>query len=111
MTALFYWAKDVFTTELCSSVLCTGHLSAISNSLARRKKWPLTHVYVDVTHNKVLAQDAETRNAKVDQFNREIHLEGELSDEQRAKLLEIADKCPVHKTLEQSSVVKTSLAK
>ncbi len=77
---------------------------------ARRKKWPLTHVYVDVTHNKVHAQDAETRNAKVDQFNREIHLEGELSDEQRAKLLEIADKCPVHKTLEQSSVVKTSLA-
>ena len=77
---------------------------------ARRKKWPLTHVYVDVTHNKVHAQDAETRNAKVDQFNREIHLEGELSDEQRDKLLEIADKCPVHKTLEQSSVVKTSLA-
>lgn len=76
---------------------------------ARRKKWPLAHVYVDVTHNKVHAQEAETANPKVDEFSREIHLEGDLSVEQREKLLEIADKCPVHKTLEQSSVVKTTL--
>jgi uncharacterized OsmC-like protein/pimeloyl-ACP methyl ester carboxylesterase len=77
---------------------------------ARRKKWPLNHVSVDVTHDKVHAQDAESGGTKVDTFKRMITLEGELSDEQRQRLLEIADKCPVHRTLEQSSHVETTLA-
>ena len=77
---------------------------------ARRKKWPLTHVSVDVTHDKVHAQDAEAGGTKVDTFRRRISLEGDLSDDQRQKLLEIAEKCPVHRTLEQSSRVDTSLA-
>ncbi|MGI3212634.1 bifunctional alpha/beta hydrolase/OsmC family protein [Roseovarius tibetensis] len=77
---------------------------------ARRKGWPLTHVCVDVTHDKVHAQDAESRDdAKADTFIRTIRLDGDLDDDQRAKLLEIADKCPVHRTLERSSVVKTHL--
>ncbi len=77
---------------------------------ARRKKWPLTGVSVDVTHNKVHAQDAaDTTPTKVDQFNREIRLTGDLDEDQRKRLLAIADKCPVHKTLEQSSVIKTQL--
>ena len=79
---------------------------------ARRKKWPLEHVRVDVTHDKVHAQDAEAGTAaqKIDSFRREIHLEGDLDDEQRKRLLEIADKCPVHKTLELSSQILTVLA-
>jgi len=79
---------------------------------ARRKKWPLEHVRVDVTHDKVHAQDAEAGTAaqKIDSFRREIHLEGDLDDEQRKRLLEIADKCPVHKTLEHSSRILTVLA-
>ncbi len=77
---------------------------------ARRKGWPLTHVYVDVCHNKVHAQDAETGSGeKIDGFRRKIHLEGPLSDEQRQRLLEIADKCPVHRTLERASTVETVL--
>ncbi len=77
---------------------------------ARRKKWPLTGVSVDVTHDKVHAQDAAgVSGAKADQFSREIRLMGDLDDDQRARLLEIADKCPVHKTLEHSSMVKTVL--
>ncbi len=77
---------------------------------ARRKGWPLDHVWVDVTHDKVHAQDAENGGTKkVDTFRREIHLEGPLDGEQRQRLLEIADKCPVHRTLEQSSVVETRL--
>ncbi len=77
---------------------------------ARRKGWPLAHVAVDVSHGKVHAQDAgDTGAVKVDQFNREITLTGELDDAQRARLLEIADRCPVHKTLEKSSTVVTSL--
>ncbi|MEM8592942.1 MAG: bifunctional alpha/beta hydrolase/OsmC family protein [Pseudomonadota bacterium] len=78
---------------------------------ARRKKWALSHVYVDVTHDKVHGQDAELMggSGKLDHFMRHIHLEGDLSEEQRQKLLEIADKCPVHRSLEASSVVKTKL--
>ena len=77
---------------------------------ARRKKWPLTCVSVDVTHDKVHAQDAAgVSGAKADQFAREIRLVGDLDDDQRARLLEIADKCPVHRTLEHSSMVKTTL--
>ena len=78
---------------------------------ARRKGWPLTGVSVDVSHDKVHAQDAGGQgNAQADSFTRVIHLEGDLSDEQRQKLLEIADKCPVHRTLERSSHIETELA-
>ncbi|MCP4827068.1 MAG: OsmC family protein [Shimia sp.] len=78
---------------------------------ARRKNWPLDHVWVDVCHDKVHAADAEApAGHKVDQFRRKIHLEGALTQEQRARLLEIADRCPVHRTLEQSSEVVTQLA-
>ena len=77
---------------------------------ARRKGWPLTHVSVDVSHDKVHAQDAgHAGEHKIDGFHRVITLVGDLDAEQRAKLLEIADKCPVHKTLESVSHVKTEL--
>ncbi len=78
---------------------------------ARRKGWPLVHVQVDVTHNKVHAQDSDlTGPNRIDQFHRIVHLEGALDDSQRTRLLEIADRCPVHKTLEASAQVKTELA-
>ena len=78
---------------------------------ARRKGWPLTGVKVDVSHNKVHAQDAETGNsARIDQFERVINLSGQLDDDQRNRLLEIADKCPVHRTLEHGASVVTHLA-
>jgi putative redox protein len=78
---------------------------------ARRKNWPLDHVWVDVCHDKIQPADAEApAGQKVDQFRRKIHLVGALTQEQRARLLEIADRCPVHRTLEQSSEVVTILA-
>ncbi|UWR14072.1 bifunctional alpha/beta hydrolase/OsmC family protein [Sulfitobacter sp. M368] len=77
---------------------------------ARRKGWPLDHVSVDVCHDKVHAQDAETGSgAKVDTWRRRIRLEGALDADQRQRLLEIADKCPVHRTLERASEVVTEL--
>ncbi|KUJ82149.1 bifunctional alpha/beta hydrolase/OsmC family protein [Ruegeria profundi] len=77
---------------------------------ARRKQWPLTAISVDVCHNKVHAQDAGLAgDGKIDQFRRKIRLEGPLDQEQRARLLEIADKCPVHRTLEQSAHITTEL--
>ncbi|KQB98290.1 osmotically inducible protein C [Loktanella sp. 1ANDIMAR09] len=78
---------------------------------ARRKGWPLTGVSVDISHAKEHAADAaDPADRKVDHFERTIRLEGDLSEEQRTKLLEIADKCPVHRTLERSSTITTHLA-
>lgn len=80
---------------------------------ARRKGWPLTHVSVDVDHSKVHVDDCadcETKEGKVDRFVRTIYLEGDLSGEQRARLLEIANKCPVHRTMESEISVDTHLA-
>lgn len=78
---------------------------------ARRKGWPLDHVSVDVSHAKVHAQDAEPGgNNRIDQFTRLIRLDGELDEDQRARLMQIADKCPVHRTLEHGAKVVTERA-
>ena len=78
---------------------------------ARRKGWPLEHVSVDISHNKVHAQDAETGSGeKIDTFRRVISFTGDLDEAQTARLMEIADKCPVHRTLERSAVVITERA-
>ncbi len=76
---------------------------------ARRKGWTLDHVSVDVLHDKVHAQDAGSQSERIDRFLRRITLVGDLDEEQRARLLEIADKCPVHKTLEHGAKVETNL--
>ena len=79
---------------------------------ARRKQIALEHVQVDVSHDKIHAQDCSTCEqsiGKVDQFVRKITLVGQLSDDERQKLLEIADKCPVHKTLEGEINIVTAL--
>lgn len=77
---------------------------------ARRKGWPLEHVSVDVTHDKVHAQDAAPgAEGRADLFTRVIRLEGALSGDQRDRLRDIADRCPVHWTLEQSSRIETRL--
>ena len=77
---------------------------------ARRKKWPLDGVSVDVTHDRMHAQDAPSPGTeRIDRFRREITLTGPLDDEQRARLREIADKCPVHRTLEAGAKVETVL--
>ncbi|SFK67595.1 bifunctional alpha/beta hydrolase/OsmC family protein [Shimia haliotis] len=77
---------------------------------ARRKGWPLDHVWVDVSHDKLHVKDAEAPNGdKVDTFKRVIHLTGDLDQTQRDRLVEIADKCPVHKTLERTSKVITTV--
>jgi len=77
---------------------------------AEHKKLPLKRVSVHLTHDKIHAVDCETcetKDGKIDRIEREITLEGELSAEQRARLLEIADKCPVHRTLHSEIDVRT----
>ncbi|MDB5444107.1 MAG: hypothetical protein JWP73_2483 [Phenylobacterium sp.] len=70
---------------------------------AERKAWPLRSVRVRVLHRRE-ALDAE------DHFAREIVLEGDLAPEQRRRLLEIAERCPVHHTLERGSKIATVLS-
>ena len=77
---------------------------------ARRKGWPLDRVSVDVSHDKMHAQDATGSDNRIDTFRRRIRLTGALSPDQRARLLEIADRCPVHRTLEKGARVETELA-
>ena len=78
---------------------------------AARKNWPLSAVDVKLTHDKQHAKDAEmTGDTRLDHMRRTITITGDLTQEQRARLLEIADKCPVHKTLEQGTAITTDSA-
>lgn len=76
---------------------------------ARRKDWPLAHVSVDVTHEKLHAEDKD-HEGRIDRLDRTIHLEGDLTDDQRQRLLQIADRCPVHRTLTGEIRIETALA-
>ena len=79
---------------------------------ARRKKWPLKEVKVHIDHYKDHATDCEQMEnpkSKIDHFSRVIELEGDLDDEQKTRLLEIADRCPVHRTLHNPVEIKTVL--
>ena len=79
---------------------------------ANRKGWKLDRASVAVRHNKVHATDCdacETQEGKIDVFERDITLEGALDDEQKQRILEIADKCPVHRTLHSEVQVRTRL--
>ena len=81
---------------------------------ATRKAMALDRITVEVEHDKVHAIDADGAGAegeapRLDRFRRVLHLEGALGDDDRARLLAIADRCPVHRTLEQSSLIETLL--
>ena len=80
---------------------------------ARRKGWPLESVRVRLRHSRVHAADCEnceTKDAMIARVDRTIALTGPLAPEQRARLLEIADRCPVHRTLTSRFEIRTTLA-
>ena len=94
---------------LASLGACT---SMTPRMYTERKKLPLESVSVRLSHDRIHAQDCaecETEDGRVDLIERRIDLEGDLSDEQRSRLLEIADKCPVHRTLHSEVVVRSEL--
>ena len=75
---------------------------------AERQKWPLDHVAVDVTHQKEIV---EGRDGKTDVFRKVLHIRGaDLIADQRAKLIDVAAKCPVQRTLEAGSIIITKAA-
>ncbi len=80
---------------------------------ARRKQWPLEEVTVRLQHSRIHATDCaecETREGMLDRIETDIALTGALTPEQRTRLLEIAEKCPVHRTLTSEISIKTRLA-
>ncbi|MDQ6912876.1 MAG: OsmC family protein [Verrucomicrobiota bacterium] len=80
---------------------------------ARAKKIPLEDVRVELRHSKIHAVDCaecETRTGKIDRIEMELALTGNITDEQRARLLQIANQCPVHKTLKNEIDIQAKLA-
>jgi putative redox protein len=79
---------------------------------ARRKGLHLTGVTVRLRHFRIHAEDCaecETKQGMLDRIERQIEVAGELTQEQRTKVLEIADKCPVHRTLTSEINIRTTL--
>lgn len=77
---------------------------------ARKRRWPVEKITVSLSHSKIHAKDCddcETKDGRIDRIEMEIHLDGKLTDEQRAKLMEVAGKCPIHQTLTSEINIKT----
>ncbi len=100
--------------DLLSAAL--GACTAMTMKMyAKRKEWDLQEAYVHLRHGKIHAEDceacAEGTAGKIDRFERMVELHGNLDADQRKRLLEIADRCPVHRTLHESVDVVTWLKK
>ena len=96
---------ELLSSSLAACTVMTVHM------YARRKDWPLENAEVHVSYSKEHARDGDdcldNPDARIDTFQREISLEGELDETQRKRLLEIADRCPVHRTLHSPTQVIT----
>lgn len=105
---------DTGPTPYAFLLAALGSCTSMTLALyARRKQWPLTGVSVRLRHGRIHAADCadcSTEGGKIDQIELELELAGPLTDDQRARLLEIADKCPVHRTLSSEIKLRTTLA-
>ena len=89
----------------CTSITVTMY--------AQRKGWPLQDITVRLWHSRIHATDCaecDTKQGKIDRIELDIEFAGPISSEQRSKLLEIAKKCPVHRTLTSETNIKTRAA-
>lgn len=101
---------DPYDLLLMSLGTCTAMTMKM---YARRKKWPLDDIYIEMRHNKRHADDCadcEDPSAKIDTIEKELIIKGNLSQEQLDKLMDISKKCPVHRTLLSDININTTLA-
>jgi putative redox protein len=96
--------------------LLLGALGACTSMTLRlyadRRKWPLEGVVVKLRHTRIHRDDCvncEKKDASIERVERTLELKGPLTDEQRTRLMEIAERCPVHQTLQHNLEVHTSL--
>ncbi|SMO91704.1 OsmC family protein [Gracilimonas mengyeensis] len=81
---------------------------------AKRKEWKLGDIFLELRHNKRHAEDCancEDPESKIDVIEKELIIKGDLTDEQREKLLDISKKCPVHRTLQSDITIESMLSK
>lgn len=100
---------DPYALLLAALGSCTSMTIAM---VARRKRWPLEAVTVRLRHSRDYLRDCEgceEAPRRIERIEREILLTGPLDDQQRAALLAIAEKCPVHKTLSSTVVIDSRL--
>jgi putative redox protein len=94
-------------------VSALGACTSMTVSLyARRRQWPLDAVTVRLRHSKIHAVDCaecDTKSGMLDGIERDVELHGDLTAQQRAQLLEMANRCPVHKTLTSEINIRTRL--
>ena len=101
-------APDPYDYLLMALGSCTSMTIGL---YARSKKIPLEDIKVSLAHSRIHArdcEDCETKQGMLDRIDLQIELTGPLSDEQRSKLLEIAAKCPVHRTLDSEIDIRTN---
>lgn len=97
--------------EFLSAALGTCTVMTL-NMYARRKELPVRSVEVTIRHDRIHArdcEDCETKTGRIDRLSREIRITGELTPDQSGRMLEIADLCPVHRTLEGEILVESKL--
>ena len=78
---------------------------------ARRQKWPLGGVVIRLRHSRIHAKDCAdcvTKDTMLDRITAEVEIDGALTAEQRARLLEVGQKCPVHRTLKSEIDIRTT---
>lgn len=81
---------------------------------ARRKEWPVENIYLELRHNKRHDEDCkncEEKTSKIDVIEKELIVEGDLSPEQLDRLLDISQKCPVHRTLLSDIKINSSISR
>ncbi len=110
---LSYGGSDLGPTPYQYLGVALGSCTSMTlNGYSRRKELAVKSVLVHITHDRVHAKDCKTcekTEGKVDRFTRHITIDGDVTEEQRERLLQIADLCPVHKTLENEIKIETVL--
>src|SRR5213082_4246841 len=106
-----YGGTDTGPTPYDLLLAALGSCTSMTIGLyARKRRWPLENITVSLRHSKIHAidcEECETKEGRIDRIELDIQLIGSLTSEQRAKLIEIAGKCPVHQTLTSEINIKT----